>query len=144
MALHTMALTLVLFFAVPRFGQTTWRGPAANRNRWSAIRTRSRSASWGQIIEDPGQVMKVRFSDPATEQPPAHHRRDLLAGRNPDDLRRDRDIGRSTAGLPSWNRETELLERRRRRRRSPIWLCRTSPSRRWTTRSCSTWRLSCR
>ena len=46
MGLHTMALTLVLFFAVPRFGQVAWRGPiAASRNRWSASPTRSRSAN---------------------------------------------------------------------------------------------------
>ena len=48
MALHTVALTLVLFFAVPRFGQTTGAARLPIRSRWSAIPTRLRSARWAR------------------------------------------------------------------------------------------------
>ena len=107
MALHTMALTLVLFFAVPRFGQTTWRGAVANPKPLVGYSDKVALGTLGQTIEDPGKVMKVRFYDPANDnhQPVAG---DIyLQGA----ILMTYDRGQWQTGLPSWNRNTELLER---------------------------------
>ena len=106
-----MALTLVLFFAVPRFGQTTWRGAVANPQPLVGYSDKVALGELGQIIEDPDKVMTVRFYDPANDNRQPVHGEIYLQGAILMTYDRDRKAAAWQAGLPSWNRRTELLER---------------------------------
>ena len=61
MGLHSLALALVLFFTLPRFGQLAWRGPAAKPRALVGFSDKVALGSLGQIIESPDEVMRVRF-----------------------------------------------------------------------------------
>ena len=110
MALHTMALTLVLFFAVPRFGQTTWRGAVANPQPLVGYSDKVALGELGQIIEDPDEVMTGAVLRPGQRQPQPVPGEIYLQGAILMTYY-DRNGRRWQAGLPSWNRHTELLDR---------------------------------
>ena len=61
MGLHTLALTVVLFFAVPRFGQVTIRGSIATPQTLVGFTDEVKLGELGKIIESREAVMQVQF-----------------------------------------------------------------------------------
>ena len=61
MGLQTLGLTLVLFFAVPRFGLQAWRGPIAQPQPLVGFTDKVTLGELGQIIESHEAVMRVQF-----------------------------------------------------------------------------------
>ncbi len=86
MGLHSLALALVLFFTLPRFGQLAWRGPAAKPRALVGFSDKVALGSLGQIIESPDEVMRVRFYQYPANTPLRRPWRDLPAGRLLDEL----------------------------------------------------------
>jgi transglutaminase-like putative cysteine protease len=73
MGLYTLAMTLVLFFALPRFGQLAWRGPTVQPQRLVGFSDNVALGQLGQIIESRNEVLRVRFSEYRTDKPyPVH------------------------------------------------------------------------
>ncbi len=69
MSLHTVAVTLVLFFAVPRFGELAWRGPIAPPEHTVGFNDKVTLGDLGQIIESHDDVMFVGFYKALTDTP---------------------------------------------------------------------------
>ena len=61
MGLQTLGLTLVLFFALPRFGQLSWRGAVVRPQPLVGFSDQVTLGELGQIIESREAVMRVRF-----------------------------------------------------------------------------------
>jgi transglutaminase-like putative cysteine protease len=63
MGLHTMAVTLVLFFAVPRFEQVAWRNPIAQQQVQPLVGFTDKVTlgELGTIIESRESVMRAQF-----------------------------------------------------------------------------------
>ncbi len=61
MGFYTLALTVVMFFALPRFGQVAWRGPVSNPQTLVGFTDKVKLGEMGRIIESREEVMKVRF-----------------------------------------------------------------------------------
>ncbi|NLF09923.1 MAG: DUF3488 domain-containing transglutaminase family protein, partial [Pirellulaceae bacterium] len=61
MGLFTLALTLVIFFALPRFGHVAWRGAVVQTQSMVGFTDEVALGELGQIIESREEVMKVRF-----------------------------------------------------------------------------------
>lgn len=106
MGLHSLALALVLFFAVPRFGQTTWRGAVGNPQPMVGYSDTVTLGSLGQVIEDSSEVMQVQFYDPKKGDRRPITSEIYLHGA----ILMTYEDGRWQAGLPSWNTRTELLD----------------------------------
>jgi len=107
MALHTLILTIVLFFVVPRLGQTTWCGAVGNPRTLVGYSDTVKLGELGEVIENRDDVMRVRFFDRAHNDPRPIHGEIYLQGA----ILMTYDKGHWQAGLPSWNMRTELLER---------------------------------
>ncbi len=106
MGLHTLALTLVLFFAVPRFDAMTWRGPAvSNPQSLVGFSDSVELGKLGQAIEDPSKVMQVAFTDNA-HRPVQVHGEIYLQGA----ILMNYASGHWQTGMPSWNARVEVLE----------------------------------
>ena len=69
LGLHTLALSVVLFFAVPRFGQHPWRGSVVGSRSLVGFSDKVALGELGQIIESREEVMRVRFSNYWTDAP---------------------------------------------------------------------------
>jgi hypothetical protein len=66
MGLHSLALAMVLFFSLPRFGQLAWRGAGAKPRALVGFSDKVVLGELGQIIESRDEVMRVWFyRDPA-------------------------------------------------------------------------------
>jgi hypothetical protein len=63
MGLNTMALTAVLFFAVPRFNQVTRRGPITPPQTLVGFNDEVMLGELGKVIESREAVMRVQFLD---------------------------------------------------------------------------------
>ena len=61
MGLHSVALALVLFFMVPRFGQLAWRGGLVKPRALVGFSDKVVLGALGQIIESRDEVMRVSF-----------------------------------------------------------------------------------
>lgn len=61
MGLYTLGLTLIMFFAVPRFGQVAWRGAVVHPQPMVGFTDEVELGEMGRIIESREEVMKVRF-----------------------------------------------------------------------------------
>jgi transglutaminase-like putative cysteine protease len=107
MVLHALILAMVLFFAVPRLGQTTWRGAvSATTVPMVGFSEHVSLGQLGSIIESPDKVMQVRFYDPATHNSQPIQSEIYLQGA----ILMSYKDGRWQCGLPSWQTRTELLE----------------------------------
>ena len=80
MGLYTLAFTLLLFFAVPRFEQFAWRGPIVNPQPLVGFSDKVKLGELGQIIESADEVMRVRFFDYYTGAPQPVHGEIYLQG----------------------------------------------------------------
>lgn len=107
MALHTAALTMVLFFAVPRFGQTTWRGVVGNPQAMVGYTDTVELGELGQITENPERVMQVRFSDRAHNNNQPINSEIYLQGA----ILMTYNQGHWQTGLPTWDVRVRALER---------------------------------
>ncbi len=61
MGLQTLGLTMVLFFALPRFGQFSWRSAVVRPQPLVGFSDRVTLGELGQIIESHEAVMRVQF-----------------------------------------------------------------------------------
>jgi hypothetical protein len=80
MGLHSLALALVLFFTVPRFGHVAWRGPMAKPRALVGFSEKVQLGSLGQIIESRDEVMRVGFTRYPTNTPHLVHGEIYLHG----------------------------------------------------------------
>jgi transglutaminase-like putative cysteine protease len=67
--LATLLFSAVVFFAVPRPGQTNWRGVTPAPKRLVGYSGRVRLGELGQIIQSTDEVARISFSDLDTGQP---------------------------------------------------------------------------
>lgn len=106
MGLHTLTLTLVLFFAVPRFDAMTWRGPAiSNPQSLVGFSDSVELGDLGQAIEDPSKVMQVSFADNLGRSLQVHGEIYLQGA-----ILMNYAQGHWQTGMPSWNAHVEVLE----------------------------------
>ena len=80
MGLHTLALSLVLFFAVPRFGQVGWRGPLARPQPLVGFTDKVQLGQLGSIITSRDKVMEVAFFRRSGDVPQPLHGEVYLQG----------------------------------------------------------------
>jgi len=73
MGLHTLALTCVLFFAVPRFDQFAWRGPADGSQSVVGFSDKVALGELGRMIESRDEVLRVKFYEGQTDVPQPVH-----------------------------------------------------------------------
>lgn len=107
MAVHTAVLTMVLFFAVPRFGQTTWRGVAGNPLSVVGFSDTVQLGTLGQTIESPERVMQVRFFDRTRNNAQPITSEIYLQGA----ILMTYDEGQWQTGMPSWDVRVDWLVR---------------------------------
>jgi hypothetical protein len=65
----TLFVTLLMFFAMPRFGRTAWRGAVLEPRQAVGFNDEVALGELGKIIENPQEVMRVSFFDHATSEP---------------------------------------------------------------------------
>ena len=61
MGLQTLGLTFILFFAVPRYGQLTWRGAIAQPQSLVGFTDKVALGELGQVAEDRSEVLRIMF-----------------------------------------------------------------------------------
>lgn len=67
MGLATLVLAGVAFFTMPRLGRPAWRSSIVAPRHLVGYSQKVELGELGEIIEDPHEVMRVRFIDPATD-----------------------------------------------------------------------------
>ncbi|HLA84936.1 MAG TPA: DUF3488 domain-containing protein, partial [Thermoguttaceae bacterium] len=66
MGVGTLLFTAVVFFAMPRFGQTAWRSPFHQQRRMVGYSGKVELGDLGRVSEDPAEVLRIEFTDPGT------------------------------------------------------------------------------
>jgi hypothetical protein len=94
---RTLALTMVLFIVVPRFGQIGWSGGFTQAKSMVGFNTEVTLGEIGRVIENPSEVMRIHFTEKDTEKPYATSGEIYLYG----GLLMDYQKGRWRVGLPS-------------------------------------------
>jgi protein-glutamine gamma-glutamyltransferase len=61
--LRTVGVTVLLFILLPRFGQVGWIGAVLQTKQTVGFNDRVDLGEFGQITEDPGEIMRIRFYD---------------------------------------------------------------------------------
>jgi protein-glutamine gamma-glutamyltransferase len=61
--MRTVGVTVLLFIFLPRFGQVGWIGAIIQNQQTVGFSDRVNLGEFGQIIENPGEVMRIRFYD---------------------------------------------------------------------------------
>ena len=69
MALGTLTLALVFFCTFPRWGHNPWRGAGAASLLSVGFSRKVTLGELGKIIENPQEVLRIRFSDGVTGEP---------------------------------------------------------------------------
>jgi transglutaminase-like putative cysteine protease len=67
--MRTIGVTVVLFIFLPRFGQVGWMGEIMGNKQTVGFNDNVNLGEFGQIIENPGEVMRIRFYDQANGAP---------------------------------------------------------------------------
>jgi len=80
MGLQTLALSLVLFFAVPRFGLVDWQGPVLESQPLTGFTDTVTLGETAKITESRSEVMRVRFFQPGEKNPLRVHGNVYLQG----------------------------------------------------------------
>ena len=80
MGLQTLAFTLLLFFAVPRFGQVTWQSPITKSDSVVSFNDTVTLGEMGQVVESRDEVLRVRFFPPDSKDPIFVHGEIYLQG----------------------------------------------------------------
>jgi transglutaminase-like putative cysteine protease len=61
--MRTVGVTVLLFIFLPRFGQVGWIGAILETKQTVGFSDKVNLGEFGQIIENPGEVMRIRFYD---------------------------------------------------------------------------------
>ena len=69
MVLTTLVVTVVVFFAIPRFGGTPWKGNSVATRHVVGFSQQVTLGDLGMVATDPGLVMRVQFVDVESGQP---------------------------------------------------------------------------
>jgi len=69
MGVGTLALTMVIFFTLPRWGRHPWRGATAGARHTVGFSDRVTLGELGTILESPEEVLRIQLSDFATDEP---------------------------------------------------------------------------
>ena len=69
MGFGTLALTLVIFFTLPRWGRHPWRGATPGARHTVGFSDRVTLGELGTILESPEEVLRIQFSDYSTDLP---------------------------------------------------------------------------
>ncbi len=65
----TLALTALMFLIVPRVGQSAWRGAIVARQNVVGFSNQVTLGELGETIEDPKEVLRIRFRDHRSGKP---------------------------------------------------------------------------
>jgi transglutaminase-like putative cysteine protease len=76
----TVLLTAVIFFALPRLGNSAWRGPGAALRKSVGFSDQVMLGELGSIIENRQEVLRIRFFEDQTRQPYAVQNEVYLRG----------------------------------------------------------------
>lgn len=106
MGLATLALAMALFFAVPRFGQLSWRGSIARPQPLVGFSDKVALGELGRIIESRDEVMRVQFIDASGKDPLPGHGPIYLQGA----VLMDYDRGQWQTGSPSTDVGTQPFQ----------------------------------
>ncbi|MEM8677889.1 MAG: DUF3488 and transglutaminase-like domain-containing protein [Planctomycetota bacterium] len=79
-ALLTLALTFLMFFLFPRFGDSAWQTTAARTTRLVGYSGNVSLTEFGKIHESPEEVMRVQFTDEWTGEPVLINREPYFRG----------------------------------------------------------------
>jgi protein-glutamine gamma-glutamyltransferase len=80
LGMRTIGVTLVLFIFLPRFGQFGWIGTIMQSKQTVGFNDKVNLGEFGQIIENPDEVMRIRFYDQSTDTPYDVHGAIYLSG----------------------------------------------------------------
>jgi len=69
MGFGTLALTLVIFFTLPRWGHHPWRGATSGARHTVGFSESVTLGELGTILESPEEVLRIQFSDYSTDLP---------------------------------------------------------------------------
>jgi len=69
MGFGTLALTLVIFFTLPRWGRHPWRGATSGTRHTVGFSDRVTLGELGTILENPEEVLQIQLSDYSTDLP---------------------------------------------------------------------------
>jgi transglutaminase-like putative cysteine protease len=109
MGMRTVGTAALLFIFLPRFGQVGWMGAIMGNRQTVGFSDRVNLGEFGQVIENPGEVMRIRFFEHATDLPyevqgPIYLRGAVLMNYN---------RGQWRAGQPADTLGTQTLQRDR-------------------------------
>jgi transglutaminase-like putative cysteine protease len=106
---RTIGVTVLLFIFLPRFGQVGWMGEIMGNKKTVGFTSQVNLGEFGQVIENPGEVMRIRFFDHATDAPYEVHGPIYLRGAVLMNYKR----GQWRVGQPADTLGTQTLERNR-------------------------------
>lgn len=66
MALGTLAMTLLVFFTVPRLGESAWRGAITRQRHMIGFDDRVKLGALGSLVENREEVLRVQLLDEST------------------------------------------------------------------------------
>ena len=79
-ALFTLALTFLMFFLFPRFGDSAWQSSSTRTTRLVGYSGNVSLTEFGKIHESPEEVMRVQFTDDRTGEPMVINREPYFRG----------------------------------------------------------------
>jgi protein-glutamine gamma-glutamyltransferase len=97
LGMRTIGVTLVLFIFLPRFGQLGWIGAILQSKQTVGFNNKVNLGEFGQIVENPDEVMRIRFYDNKTNTPYRVHGAIYLYGA----VLMDYQNGQWSAGEPA-------------------------------------------
>ena len=65
----TLLLTAILFLTLPRLGQTAWRGAIVEQQNVVGFSSQVTLGELGETIENPKEVLRIRFHNHRTDEP---------------------------------------------------------------------------
>jgi transglutaminase-like putative cysteine protease len=80
LGMRTIGVTLVLFIFLPRFGQLGWISAIMQSKQTVGFNDKVNLGEFGQIIENPDEVMRIRFYDKSSNTPYRVHGAIYLCG----------------------------------------------------------------
>jgi transglutaminase-like putative cysteine protease len=107
--MRAMGATVLLFIFLPRFGQVGWIGSIQQSLQTVGFNDKVSLGALGQIIENPDEVMRIRFFDQNNDTPYAVHGAIYLRGAVLMEYRR----GQWSAGEPARSVGNPTLARQR-------------------------------
>ncbi|MGA2796661.1 MAG: DUF3488 and transglutaminase-like domain-containing protein [Thermoguttaceae bacterium] len=107
--MRTVGVTVLLFIFLPRFGQLGWIGAILQTKQTVGFSDKVDLGEFGQIIENPGEVMRIRFYDQDNGAPYDVRGAIYLRGA----VLLNYKLGQWSVGWPAYAMGTTTLERNR-------------------------------